>query len=125
MTNEFPASDGAFSPLGSLVLPKSRIERYFASFFAAVVRAMPIGDAVRMPRPAACKSFACGARLRRNERLGLQGLAGAPLCRHAGAALARSRIAYVRRARDQRFVLHADQTRDLRAVAYGDARWLQ
>src|SRR5687767_11730369 len=121
MTNEFPAVRGACSPLGSLVFEKSRIERYFESFVVAL-RAMPMRDAAGMPRRATCRSFGHAARIHRNERLGLSGLAGAPLRGYAGEALARGRVAHVRRARDQRLLLHADQAGDLRALARGDAR---
>src|SRR5215207_7561735 len=62
MTNEFPAAAGAFAPLGSFVFSKSRIDRYFASFVVAALRAMPMGNAAAMPRRATCKSFATMAR---------------------------------------------------------------
>src|SRR5436190_17876963 len=124
MTNEFPGAAVVLAPLGSAVFAKSRIARYFASLVAAVLRAIRRTDAVRRPWRGACKSFRYARRTRvhRHERLGLSGLALASLCRHAGEALARGRVAHVRRARDQRLVLHADQAGDLRTLARRDSR---
>ncbi len=58
----------------------------------------------------------CGARVYRHERVGLQGLAPAPLWGHAGQKVAACRVARFRCARDQRLVLHADQARYLRTL---------
>src|SRR5215212_1689494 len=49
MTNEWPARSGFFAPLGSVVFPKSRIERYLDSFAAAALRGMTIGGAGAVP----------------------------------------------------------------------------
>src|SRR3954468_23370861 len=100
MTNEFPRGEGARSPLGSAVTLKSRIDRYLASFPAALLPAMGTVGASLVPQDV--------SRMDRHERLGLQGLAPAPVWRHAGETLARGRVAHVQRARDQRIVLHAD-----------------
>ena len=63
-----------------------------------------------------------GARVRRHQRLGLCGMASTPVRRHTGEALAARRIARVRRARDQRLLLHADQAGDVPALVRGDSR---
>src|SRR5687767_12990647 len=93
MTNEFPALSGAFSPLGSCVFAKSRIARYFASFSAALLRAIRRMNAAGMPRPVPCKSFAhrsCGA-LRLVNRPDLLGeLVGRQRVEHVALANARA-----------------------------------
>jgi hypothetical protein len=52
MTKELPPADGALSPLGSSVRVKSRIDLYFASFVAELLRAMRRNAARPVPRAA-------------------------------------------------------------------------
>src|SRR5687768_1645513 len=49
MTKQCPSRVRVFSPLGSGVTEKFRIERYFDSFWAASRRAMDLVDAGKVP----------------------------------------------------------------------------